>query len=207
MKSLDNPDHVRGVLMPRLTRTITFLSVAIIAMAVVLGIAIVSMMGQKATIIAVDEQGRAVQLEPLEKPMANDARVVSFVSECMRRSFSMDFISYRSSMTDASKCFTSKGNESYQKAMQPLIEQMVKGRYVMSVDLVSPPVVVRAGMDSGAYGWVVQTKMRLYREGTTTRMEPAIYDVEILVRRVDVNESYGGISIALISAKPGQYTK
>lgn len=194
----------RATMFPRITKLIAISLMANLLLVVALAVTLVMTWDKKPMLIAVSEDGRAVRLQPVNIPMANDSQVVGFSSECLRKSFSHDYINYRQSMTEASDCFTAAGNASYQSAMQGLVKQMVSSRYVMSEELISPPVVVRSGVAAGVYTWEVRARMKLFREGAVTRMDPVVYDVAMKIQRVGVETNVRGISVVEINLAPGR---
>ena len=200
----DDPHYIKTVLQPRLIRMLSMSVFANIIFAIALTATTILTFNKQPLVIAVSDDGRAVQLEPVDKPMVNDSQVAGFSSECIRKAFSHDFINYRNTATAASDCFTREGNEGYIATIQPLFQQMTQNRYVMSEELIKPATVVRSGMSNGVYTWEVQAQMRLFREGAVTRMTPVVYDVSLKVQRVGVDANIRGISITELNVSPGR---
>jgi intracellular multiplication protein IcmL len=193
--------EARAALFPRLVRFMIAQSiVALVALAVAVG-ALALAFSRKPVVIAVTDSGRVVPVVALDKPYVNDSRVVSFAKECIERAFSHDFVNYRSTMTDSSQCFTPDGNREFVKAIEPHIEELVKNRFVMSVNM-RPPGVLKAEPVSGIYTWSLETEMTLHREGTTTRMTPTKYRVNLLVERVGLEQDPRGLAVSRFFVKP-----
>lgn len=145
--------------------------------------------------IAATDQGRVIPLIPLDKPYVTDSRVLSFVEECGRKSFSHDFKNFRMTLEEASKCFTTDGSRMYLGAMDEMLHKLETQRMIMSVSM-EPPVVVRGPvMLNGRATWYVQSKIMLFREGQQERITPQSYVLETTVVRVDLEESVRGIAV------------
>lgn len=201
--SPDELPRLQAEAMPRLVRICAMQSIAICVLIVLLGVSVWMGMTKRPQVLGLTESGRVIPLVPLDKPYVNDARVVSFADECTRSAFSHDFVNYRQTEVEASKCFTSAGAESFAQAMEPLLEDLQQRRMVMSVTPVKPPVVVRTFRRGSVYSWQVQSVITLNREGTRERMTPASYVVDMVIERVPLEESVRGISVAQITLRPG----
>jgi intracellular multiplication protein IcmL len=150
---------------------------------------------KKPVAIAATDQGRVIPLVPLDKPYVTDSRVLSFVEECGRKSFSHDFKNFRMTLNEASKCFTTDGSKIYLEAMDEMIRKLEAQRMIMSISM-EPPVVVKGPlMLDGRATWYVQSKITLFREGQSERLSPQSYILDTTVVRVDLEENVRGIAI------------
>jgi intracellular multiplication protein IcmL len=189
---------------PRMARVIVAQSVAIVILIVLLGLSMAWGQFKKPLVIAATATGQIIPIVPLDKPYTSDARVVGFADECMREAFSHDFVNFRTSMTRASECFTTSGNESFFKAMEPIVQDLEQRRMVMSITVNRPPAIVKTFRRGGnVFSWEVQAVVTLNREGTRERMSPANYVVRMTVERVPLEDSPRGISVAQINVSPG----
>lgn len=184
---------ISKVLMVQSIVTVTSLAVAVGA----LGLAFL----RKPVVVGVTDSGRVVPLVALDQPYVNDSRVVSFSAECLSRAFSHDFVNYRASLADTSNCFTPDGNKEYQAAIAPYLDELKKNRMVMSATF-RPPVVMQTRQVAGVYTWALETELTLYREGTTTRMTPSKYQVQLLIERVGLDQDPRGLSVSQFVVKP-----
>lgn len=198
----DDLNDIRKILLPKLVRVNTYLSVAVLLLSIGVIVAIYLSVTKKPQVLAITETGRVIPLVPLDKPYVGDARVVGFADECVRMSFSHDFLNFRQSMNQASTCFTSAGIASYEEAIAPLIKDLEQRRMVMTPTL-QPARIAKTVQRGGVHSWIVQTKMTLYREGTKERVVPALYQVDVVIERVPLEESVRGIAVAQINVRPG----
>lgn len=188
-------------LFPKLVRFMLVQTVLSVTLVVLTISALAFAAYRKPAVVGITDSGRVVPLVALDKPYVNDSRVVSFASECITRAFSHDFVNYRATMSDSSACFTPDGNREFVSAIAPHIEELVKNRFVMSVNM-RPPAVLRAEAVSGVHTWSLETEMTLYREGTTTRMQPTKYRVNMLIERVGLDQDPRGLGVSRFYVKP-----
>jgi intracellular multiplication protein IcmL len=156
---------------------------------------------KKPIVIAATDQGRIIEAVPLNKPYVTDSRVLSYAEECTRRSFSHDFVNFRMTLAEASRCFSSQGVKQYQESMDAMLKELREKRMIMSTS-VDPPVVVTTAEIDGRATWVVQAKIKLFREGQRERVTPQSYVVTMRIIRVDLEENVRGIAINEFNAKP-----
>ncbi|CAN0418262.1 unnamed protein product [Phaeothamnion confervicola] len=195
-------EEIRKVIIPKLVRSNVILSIAVAALTVgIIGIGVMAATKRPLT-FAVSDTGRVIPLVPLNQPYLGDARIVSFADECIRQAFSHDFRNYRMSVGGAKGCFTSAGSRGFDKAIDPLLSDIVERRMVMSVSP-EPPIVMSKSTQGGVHTWVVQTKMTLFRDGSRDRVTPTTYVVDLVLERLPLEESVRGVGIAQINVRPG----
>lgn len=192
---------LRKEIMPKLARAAFTQSIVILMLT--LGLVLMSyfVFTSKPTLLGITDSGRVIPLVPLEEGHVNDSRVIGFAAECLQATFAHDFVNYKGTMNEASKCFTSSGTASLYAAMDPILSDIGKRRLVLS-STIRPPTVVRKGVSNGVHTWIVQTQMTLFKEGTTTRESPRELQVSLVIERVPLDESVRGIGLAKINVKP-----
>ncbi len=195
-------EEIRKVIVPKLVRSNFFLCIAVVALTIGMIVMGVIAANKRPLTFGVSDTGRIVPLVPLDKPYLGDARIVSFADECVRQAFSHDFRNFKSTVTGAKSCFTSDGARGFDQAIEPLLGDIVNRRMVMSVST-DPPVVIKKTTVKGIHTWVVQTKMRLHRDGSTERVVPTTYVVDLVLERMPLEESVRGVGIAQINMRPG----
>lgn len=177
------------------------LKVAVITALVALISSLTSCMGlymafnKKPVVIAATDQGRVIEVVPLDKPYVTDSRVISFAEECIRRSFSHDFQNYRLTVGEATSCYTPQGARMYKGAMDDMLKDVIAKRMIMSVS-VEPPVIVQGPiLLDGRTAWRVQAKVQIFREGQKERIQPQTTVIDLDIFRVDLEENVRGISV------------
>lgn len=202
MTPTEDIEKIRKEVLPRLVKVMVIQSFAIGLL--VIGMIFLGYLAatRKPIIHAITESGRIIPLVPLDQPYVGDPRIVGFSDECIRQAFSHDFLNFRASLSDSKRCFTSSGADGFDAAITPLIEDIKKRRLVMTATL-EPAVIVKSYKSKGVATWVVQTKMTLFREGTSERVPPASFVLDLVVERVPLEESVRGVGIAQINVRPG----
>jgi intracellular multiplication protein IcmL len=150
----------------------------------------------------VSDKGTIIPLVPMDQPYLGDARIISFADECVRQAFSHDFRNFRQTVNGAKGCFTTEGAIGFDKAIEPLIADIIARRMVMSVTT-QPPIVNRKAPVRGVHTWVVQTQMTLFRDGSKERISPATYTVDLVIERIPLEASVRGVGVAQINVRPG----
>lgn len=151
--------------------------------------------------VAVDSSGRVIPMVSLDRSYVTDSRVLGFVDECLRRSFSHDYENFRMTINDAKNCYTPGGAEEFERAISSLIGDLTRLNLVMSVSLETSVVSSRYIRD-GIYVWETQTPMTLYRRGTRETLAPARFLVSSMVIRVPLEHDVRGIAIRAINVRP-----
>lgn len=185
---------------PSLQRAVMFLGVALTLSLVANIIQVIFLAKKSVQTVAMSESGRVVPLIPLDKPYVNDGRVIGYVEECLRTSFSHDFENFRITMRAASDCYTVDGAGSFENAMAPLLKEIRDRSMVMAAAL-EPTVVRRDYKVNGVVHWETQTPMVIYRKGTKDALKPQRVLVTSTVTRVPLDEHVRGISLRAIALR------
>jgi intracellular multiplication protein IcmL len=178
--------------------TILAVSTAVAVLAAVIGI--YSAARTNLAVVAATNEGVVIPAVPLDKPYLSEPRIRSFVEECLRRSFSHDFINYRQTVADAQSCYTSDSH--FVEALTPKLEEMQKARMVMTNTLPRPPVVIKNYLKGGVYNWELQAELALGLEGTQSKFTPTRFNVSVTVIRVPLTVSVKGALISFIELRP-----
>ncbi|WP_321820931.1 MULTISPECIES: DotI/IcmL family type IV secretion protein [unclassified Burkholderia] len=153
--------------------------------------------------VGIDPHGNVIPLVRLDVAYLDDNRVAGFADETLRVSFAHDFENYPYTMNALSDRYTPSGFESFKEAMAPFIMQMKQKRYVMSLSIDRPPVVVEHGVDrNGAYTWTLQSMVYVNRQGSEDRMPPTKYTAVMVVTRIPLAENLRGISTTSVNLSP-----
>lgn len=161
-----------------------------------------SLLSSKTEVIAVNSAGAIINPVPLPEAFVTDARVIGFVDECVRASFSHDFENYRRTVNAALPCYTSQGGKSFSSALEPLLSDIRARRLVMSITLEPPTIVNGPFLLYGAATWELQTVISLYFHGTTERFPSVRRVANVMVTRVPLEENYQGVAIEAIQLRP-----
>src|SRR5690606_2113263 len=149
----------------------------------------------KVEVIGVTETGAVINPVPLAQAFVTEPRVLSFVDECLRESFSHDFENYRRTMNSAMSCYTSLGGKEFNKAIDATLLEIRNKRLVASVTT-EPPTLVRGPMLIGGRAtWEVQAVITIFYQGARERYPSQTRMATVTVVRVPLEENPRGISI------------
>ena len=187
----------------RLTRSLTFAVATAVVLAIASVVSLSALTSKQTVAVGVDAKGVLIPLIPLANRLTSEPRVISFVDECLRRSFQHDFMHYGTTIPMAQTCFTPASADAYVEGMQRWIELMKTKRMVMSTTITRPPRVVRV-YDVGIKGskvvhWDLQAEIELFFEGKSERISPTKFVAEVTVKRVSLDESPRGILLDKLS--------
>ena len=158
--------------------------------------------GRKVEVIAVTESGNLTHPIPVDQAFVTESRVLSFVDECLRSSFSHDFEIFRKTFNQALPCYTSGGGKELTKAIDPLLQDIKTRRLVMSVSNETPTIVRGPRLVGGVATWDVQVVMTMYFSGTRERFPSQQRLASVSVVRVPIEEDPRGIGINAIQLSP-----
>jgi intracellular multiplication protein IcmL len=191
----------------KLTRLAVWQGLAIIVLSIALVIAIVFITRAHREVIAATNDGRVVPVIPLDKPYVTDARVLGYVDECARLVFSHDFMHWRTTLQNSKVCFTERGGDAVETALGPWVKDIAAREMVMSVSLADTPVIAKRGQFDGTFAWRVQAPISLFRRGTNVSDVPRPFLLEVVVRRVGLDQNPRGIAIDSLQLIPDSNRK
>lgn len=191
----------------RLTRTIMILLIASVVAITAATVSIYTAVKSKVVAIAVDQRGVVIPVIPLTEPLLSESRVIGFVEECLRRSFSHDFLHFDKTIHQAQECYTDGAADQFVISLQPYIKIMEDKRMVMSVTIPKPPRVVLIYTKKGALNnvihWDVEALIEVFFEGRSERIPSSRNVVQITVKRVPLEGTPRGVLIDKLSVGPG----
>lgn len=152
---------------------------------------------------ATTEDGRLIPMVSLIQPNLSTPALMSWVAQAATETMTFGFNDYRRRLQESSRNFTSKGWESFTRALQGarIIEALEENSQVITAAPRGAPVMQSEGLVSGRYQWIVQIPMILtFQSGSKKRS--ARWMVTLVVVRVPRLESPNGIGVAQWVAAP-----
>lgn len=149
----------------------------------------------------VDNAGRIVKLEPMEKPYLTESALLSFASRAVSEVYTFDAENYRQVMNNAAQYFTPDGHVDFVKSMEPQIKYVVDGVLIGSgVPNGTPVIIDRGKAPNGVYAWKVKVPVVVtFRTQTTSSSVKRIVTL-IIVNRATFETPYG-VGISSFTAK------
>jgi hypothetical protein len=186
------------------------ITVLIVAIAVVLSLVLIDaallirvFMG-RTDVVAISDTGAVIKTLPLDEAFVTETRMLSNVDECIRRSFSHDFVNYRQTFNDSMSCYTESGGKAYASAIDPFFKDLRERRLVMA-STTEPATVARGPyLAGGRVTWDVQAPVTLYYNGQSGSFAPLTRLATVRVVRVPLEENTKGIAIDSMQLSPYQ---
>jgi intracellular multiplication protein IcmL len=149
------------------------------------------------------DKGRIFPLIPMSHPYRNTADVIQYVRDTLTKSFTMDFSNWRTDLEDVRGRYTSGGFSSFieQLKSSSVLESVRTKRMNMSLTAGSG-VLVKSGLENGAYVWYVELPIEVKLAGQTSELAPQRFLATVRIERVPTLDSIEGIAIGQLITKP-----
>lgn len=167
----------------------SFLIITIIALViVVIAFSIVTSRPPTALSYAADEQGRVVQIEPVNQPYSQ-GRVTRFTTKTVKRAMHISFTDYKDHFLNLSSKFTADGFNSYQKELvdKGWMEKIIADNLVMWIEIRQAPKFLSTGEANGLYYYELSFDIDLFIGGGNKTYKPTRLNVRVLVVRTEDN--------------------
>lgn len=194
---------VRNGFIPAAMETLSRIAVwnSGVSMALILALAAIYIFRPAPPAYAITPDGRIVQLVPLSEGVGQ-AGVLDFASKAVISSYQIDFQNWEKQLGALAPMYTESGYNAYMKAVTPLKDRVVEGRYVTTVGLANPPLIVKSGIIDGVVKYRVRMDILVGFEGQAKRIAPQMWRVDVIIDRVPMSKSPIGIQISSIIAQP-----
>lgn len=207
MRKSDQVTTIPASDVTKLVKTIVILTASTVISIGAALLAITVAVNSKTVAIAVDHRGVVVPVVALTDPLVSESRVIGFVEECLRKSFSHDFLHFDQTIPQAQECFTGDAADKFAISIQPYVKIMTDKRMVMSTSIPRPPRVVRVYTLQTPFGdiahWDVQAEVEISFEGRNERINSSKSIVKLTVMRVPLEGTPRGILIKNFSVGAG----
>lgn len=157
---------------------------------------------KKTEVIAVTDSAQVIRSPALTEAYVTESKLLSFSDECMRSTFSHDFVNFRRTTNEALKCYTTDGANAMGAALQPILDDLKTRRLVMSSSPDTPVLYNGPYILDGRTTWEVRQPVKLMFQGQGNRFPPLEKLAMIQLVRVPLEENSRGVSINSIQLKP-----
>lgn len=153
---------------------------------------------------ATTEDGRLIPMTSLSQPNLSNPALLSWVAQAATESMTFGFSDYKRRLQESSRHFTSRGWESFTKALQSarVLEAVEANSQVITAVPRGAPVIVSQGEINGQYQWVIELPMLLTTQSGGKKRNDS-WIIRLAVVRVGRLESPNGVGIAQWVAYPG----
>ncbi|MBA3662491.1 MAG: DotI/IcmL/TraM family protein [Gammaproteobacteria bacterium] len=155
---------------------------------------------------ASDRVGRLIQVVPVTVPNMSNAEVMNWTINALQKSFSMDFVNYRSQLQSSQKYFTTYGWTNFMNSLKSNnnLVALTQRKMVFSAKVIDQPTIVTQGILGGAYAWRFNMRM-LVNYWIPPFDEKSKFanplDVSVIVQRQEIIQSDNGLGIVQVIAR------
>lgn len=145
---------------------------------------------------AAGDDGRVIELVPLDRPLLKDSRLINWASNAVTESLDMDYLKYRDQLAEAQEYFTDSGFQGFIKALKDSgnLESIKKNRYIVYATLDGSPKILREAESGGRHYWQMVIPVQIgYESAEQVRNQKL--DAKLTLVRVPTTESKYGVAI------------
>lgn len=165
------------------------------------GILISKLINKKAIYFGLTADGRAIEMQPMDKPTITEANLLHWAARAAVCPFSYDFANYRDQLALCQPNFTESGWDTFATELKSskTLELVKTQNLVLSSSIISSPAIYQKGIFNGKLSWIIDVPVRVRyagRENTTTQD----FKVTLTVVRVDqlLRPDTAGVAISSI---------
>ncbi len=185
------------------------LALAMIALFTVISLCVVVVkLSPKNHYFASTDDGRIVQLTPLNEPLLSLQAVEDFAGRAISNTFTFDYANYTTQMTANITSFTTEAFSQIKanvESPQGIVTEAVKNSWAVTTNVMSAPQVPMQGkMPGGQYGWRLIFPVRITFQ-SENQVRSSRYTVDVVVVRENQKDNPKGIAIAKLTLTPDRY--
>jgi len=149
------------------------------------------------------DNGRIIALIPMSHPYRKTADIIQYARDEVTRSFTLDFLNYRSQLEGVRGSYTRDGFKSFLDNLQGsgMLEAVRKRRMNMSVSA-GTGVLTKEGTENGVYVWIVELPIEIKLAGQTTELPSQRFIAIVRIERVSTLDSIEGVGIGQLITRP-----
>lgn len=170
-----------------------------VSVALIIGMSAMYVFRPQPQSFAVTPDGRIVELKPLDKEVS-PAAVTDFISRAVIESYTIDFLNWKKQIGSLAPLYTQHGYDSFITAVTPLRDKVVEGRFITTVGLINPPIIVKSAVIGGVMKYRINMDILLGMESQTKRVDSVRWHLDIFVNRVPFSVNPMGVAIDSIVA-------
>jgi len=144
-----------------------------------------------------DEEGRLVQMAPLNVAGMTDSEVMSWTSNMIRKVHHLSFTDYLDHIYGMRPNFTEKAFIEFQKAIlsTKAIDKIKKDRLIMHSEPLEAPRITQKGLVNGIATWVIEQEILQKTEGGEYTQVGNELKVTVTVQRTSRSHNLSGLII------------
>lgn len=171
--------------------------VAIIDVLLLGGVVYKSMQTPPPQYFAATPDGRIVHEHPMSDPVLSDAKVLAYVSNVTQVIYQRDYIHWQAQLQTISNYFTPAGWRNFISTLKASnnLNTLTNFKMVTKVQLTGVPQILRKGVISGHYSWVVKVPVLVQYLSPAHSTISQSLDITYIIIRVPVQDNPDRIAI------------
>ena len=136
--------------------------------------------------------GELIALVPLSRPHKTDDAISQWAADIARKSYTFDFIHWKTQLSDLSVYFTKNGYNEFLTALNESgnVEAVRKKRLVGNA-IASPPAITNEGLLDGRYTWQVEVPLRVSYVSSEETVQQSLLVILTIVRANTLSNEHG----------------
>ena len=149
------------------------------------------------------DNGRIFPLIPLSQPYRKAADVIQTARDTITRSFTLDFVNWRSQLEDVRKHYTRSGFKSVVKSLNTTgVLDTIKNRRMNMNITAGAGVITKEAVEEGRFTWYIEMPITVRLHGQTSKLPDQKFLALIRMERVPTLDSIDGIGISQLVTRP-----
>ncbi len=141
---------------------------------------------------ATTRTGELIALAPLSRPNKTDDAISQWAADIARKSYTFDFIHWKTQISDLSIFFTRNGYNEFLTALNESgnVEAVRKKRLVGNA-IASPPAITQEGVLNGRYTWQIEVPLRVSYISSEETVQQSLLVIMTIVRADTLINEHG----------------
>ena len=133
-----------------------------------------------------------IALAPLSRPNKTDDAISQWAADIARKSYTFDFIHWKTQISDLSIFFTRNGYNEFLTALNESgnVEAVRKKRLVGNA-IASPPAITQEGVLNGRYTWQIEVPLRVSYISSEETVQQSLLVIMTIVRADTLINEHG----------------
>ena len=149
------------------------------------------------------DNGRIIPLIPLSRPHLKQSEVVQIARDTVNKSFTLDFLNWRSQFEGLRPLYTRDGFSSFLKSVNDnsILDTIKKRRMNMAISS-GTGVLTKEGVADGIYVWYVEIPIEIRLTGQTSEQPPQRFLAKVRMERTSTLDNLNGVQVGQIITAP-----
>jgi len=189
------------------SKSVLFMAIGLTLAVVVLVVALAVISSYPPTVLgyAIDNDGRYVELRPIDEPTVTDAELLKWAGKKITQLHNINFVDYIDHIDSLESDFSPEAFTNWQQSLldSDLLDKVRRDRLSSWAEPISAPRIIDAAAVNGRYTWVVEMDITEYIGGGGFSTTGTNLNTVIFIERTERSNNLAGIRIKKYLAKEG----